>query len=80
MGKIVVVHKCDSFDELLRDFLSLFFADWPQYVLFQIAMLEIFHGNEDGLGGLVPAVRPDEAVNILHLWMSATSVSTSSPT
>lgn len=66
MGKAVAVHKCDSFDELLRDCPGLFLADWPLQVLLQIAMFVVFHGDEGGVGSLVPPVRLDEAVDILH--------------
>src|SRR6266699_2944068 len=59
------MHKTYAFDKLPRDFFRFLFGKWSSQILLQVALLEILHGNKDGLGSLVPAIGLYETMDVL---------------
>lgn len=65
------MHKIKSLQDLNGNLLSLQNREWLAQVLqvlqvlSEVAVFEVFHGNEDGIIGVEPAIRLDEQVVVL---------------
>lgn len=63
--KSVVMHVHEPFENLGNDFSRLALGQRSCQVSLQVAVRKVFHGDEDGIPTLEPAVGTNETVRVL---------------
>ena len=61
----MLVHEIDSLQDLGGDLLALLLWKRLREMPLEIAVLGIFHGDEDAALVLEPSIRPNEAMSVL---------------